>query len=288
MRFNEYIHRDIVSFHSSVPSGSRPFSEHHHTQFEIALFLSGEGIYRMKTKQYSFQKGDIFLFSSNEIHCITEIFPDEPLELINLQFEPRLVWSNGGFADATLLRIFLSRNESFQNRIDRNHPAALAIRNDIMQIEQELMEEKHGYELMARFYLARILISLDREYNIVKKEEKTCRQDQTYMQLEKAMRYIDENLEKKLTLSELAHTAAMGKTYFSTVFKKLNGISPWDYITIKRVEKAVFYLQSSSSSKREIAGLCGFSSSSNFYKAFFKVTGKTPGDIKPVKDRPVK
>ena len=60
------------------------------------------------------------------------------------------------------------------------------------------------------------------------------------------------------------------------MFKKLNGISPWDYIVLKRIEKAIELLETTDKNKIDIAEMCGFTSSSNFYKAFAKVTGKTP------------
>ena len=63
------------------------------------------------------------------------------------------------------------------------------------------------------------------------------------------------------------------------VFKKFNGVSPWEYITIKRVERAIELLRTTDLTKLEIADQCGFTSSSNFYKAFFHVTGKKPGDF---------
>ena len=68
----------------------------------------------------------------------------------------------------------------------------------------------------------------------------------------------------------------MSKSYFSTIFKKYNGISPWDYITIKRVEKAVTLLKTTDKTKLEIAQSCGFNSPANFYKAFLRITGKSP------------
>ena len=70
----------------------------------------------------------------------------------------------------------------------------------------------------------------------------------------------------------------MAETYFSSVFKKFNGISPWEYITIKRVEKAVDLIKNTNLTKLDIAEKCGFSSSSNFYKMFSKITGKTPSE----------
>ena len=78
---------------------------------------------------------------------------------------------------------------------------------------------------------------------------------------------------------ELADIACLSPTYFSSVFKKFNGISLWEYISIKRVERAVDMLKNEKITKLEVAERCGFSSSSNFYKTFTAITGKRPGDF---------
>ena len=62
----------------------------------------------------------------------------------------------------------------------------------------------------------------------------------------------------------------------------MNSVSVWEYIKIKRVEKAVGLLKTTDLTKLDIAERCGFSSSSNFYKAFKNVTGKTPSEIERV------
>ena len=93
-----------------------------------------------------------------------------------------------------------------------------------------------------------------------------------------ALDYINENLTSKLTLKKIASVACLSPNYFSHVFKKYNGIALWDYINIKRGEKAIKALKTEESTKIEIAESCGFSSSSNFYKIFTSVTGKKPSD----------
>ena len=98
--------------------------------------------------------------------------------------------------------------------------------------------------------------------------------------MEAALKFIDENLTQKISLEEIANIANMNPTYFSSIFKKLNGISLWEYITAKRVDKAIELLRTTNANKLEIAMDCGFNSSSNFYKAFYHVTGKKPGDFK--------
>ena len=98
------------------------------------------------------------------------------------------------------------------------------------------------------------------------------------------MQYIHQHLSDSITLKELADVAHLTPTYFSSLFKKFNGVSPWKYITIKRVELAISLLRTTSLSKLEIAERCGFSSSSNFYTAFAAVTGKNPSAYTPVSD----
>lgn len=285
MRFDEYKLVDklgkpvIKTFHSTVPAGKRMYNEHHHTECELSLFLSGKGTYSVSDKTYDFESGDIFLFGSDEIHCVTDISPSEKFNLLNIHFEPRILWSNPEMSDISLLKLFFGRNKTFQNRIDRSNKQTPQIRNMILSLEDEIKTKKEGYEIAARMLLNFVLLNLLRNYNYVKNENIYINYTDSVRRLEKVIDFIDNNLDKELSLEDLAHMSAMSRTYFSTIFKKFNGISPWEYITIKRVEKAIKLLETTSMTKLDIAAQCGFSSSSNFYKAFRKVTKKTPGDF---------
>jgi len=101
--------------------------------------------------------------------------------------------------------------------------------------------------------------------------------------LKKSMEYIDDNLHEELDLDKLSESANMSRSYFCTIFKRYNGLKPWDYITIKRVDKALGLLAVSSEKKANIAYDCGFNNTANFYRAFKKITGKTPGDYELTK-----
>ncbi|MDP4117792.1 MAG: AraC family transcriptional regulator [Bacillota bacterium] len=280
MRFNIYNSSEskIKLFHSTNTPGPRKMRAHHHTEFEISSCISGSGVYSVDGNKYFFKAGDIFVFSCDEIHCITQIDGVENLELINIQFEPRFLWSSSGLADYNLLKIFFHRNSNFQNRFEGSLPATKNIFSMIYDMEKEFSSKKYEFELMVKIYLIDILISFMRDFDYVDFTDNLSRYEETLRQLEKAINYIDLHLEDDLTLDEIAAISAMSRAYFCTLFRKFNGISPWDYITIKRVEKAIGILKSSSDTKLGVASMCGFNSSSNFYKAFKKVTGKTPSD----------
>ncbi len=279
MRFNENILYDtnqnavIKTFHSSVPPTKRIYNEHHHTECELSVFISGSGIYSVHGIEYSFEPGDMFLFGSNEAHCITEIYDE--LNLLNIHFEPRILWENP--ENSELLNLFALRSKNFSNKISRKDTE---LKEFILDIENEITEKKTGYKVQVKYDLFSALIHIIRKYDYIRQDNSLVQSIGMTERLKEAMLYINSNLEKKLTLSEIADVACLSQTYFSTVFKKLNGISPWDYIKIKRVEMAIELLKTTNMTKLEIARKCGFESSSNFYKIFLKITGKKPNDYK--------
>ena len=148
-------------------------------------------------------------------------------------------------------------------------------------MEKELSEKDACHGLQARLILYSALIHMIRHYDCVDAAKATGSPSSVTASIGASMQYMEEHLDTPLTLKEIADVACMSPSYFSTVFKKLNGVSPWEYITIKRVEKAIVMLKSTDLTKLAIAEQCGFSSSSNFYKAFTHVTGKKPGDFIP-------
>ena len=277
MRFCENILYDnknnpiIKTFHSSVLPQKRLFNMHHHTECELSLFISGSGIYSVKNKQYTFHAGDIFLFGSDEAHCITEIFKE--LDLLNIHFEPRVLWQ---YPEALeLLNLFHSRNSNFTNKFSGDD---VVLKNIILDIEAELSEKKTGYKIQTKHNLFSALIHIMREYNYIEFNNNPSQNTTTTKSLTEAINYIQSHLYDQLTLEEIATIAHMTKNHFSYIFKKFNGISLWNYITIKRVEAAIELLKTTNLTKIEIAEKCGFTSSSNFYKAFKQVTGMQPKD----------
>lgn len=285
MKFKEHILPDIKMFHSAVPGGRREYREHHHTECELSVLLSGSGVYTVKGMEYAFQTGDIFLFGSNEVHCITEISPNSDFELLNIQFEPKFLWNGSDRSALPLLKIFVDRSPAFSNRLDRENPSTPQIRNLILEMEEEFCSQKPGRALKLKLNLLSILLSVLRDYGYINEKSRIDSNDQALSRLAQAMTYIDIHLSEPLRLEEIARQSAMSKAYFSTMFKKYNGLSPWDYITIKRVEMAIEMLEKTDFTKLEIATLCGFNSSANFYKAFARITGKKPGDYSCSKEK---
>lgn len=92
--------------------------------------------------------------------------------------------------------------------------------------------------------------------------------------------YINNNIDKKITVTELANRACMSKYHFIRVFNKEFGFTPHEFIINSRINAAKFYIKSSNKSLKEIVYLCGFSNESAFSNTFKKVVGVTPGQFR--------
>ena len=94
--------------------------------------------------------------------------------------------------------------------------------------------------------------------------------------LENVKEYIEDNLDSELSLAELADVAGMSKYYFSRLFKKSEGLPPYEYVLRRRAEAGKQLLSKTDLSIAQIALKTGFSSQSHFGKHFRRHIGDTP------------
>lgn len=86
--------------------------------------------------------------------------------------------------------------------------------------------------------------------------------------IQKAMIYIEKNLDKHLTLNEIAKTAGMSEFHFQRIFKKQLKIGVYKYIQKRRMANASFLLLNSELRIIDIALVSGFSSQEAFSRVF--------------------
>ena len=88
--------------------------------------------------------------------------------------------------------------------------------------------------------------------------------------------YINDNLDRDLSLEELAGLARLSPTHFCRAFTRSMGAPPHHYQIQQRVERAKLLLADSRRSITDVALASGYSASSNFATAFRRVTGVSP------------
>lgn len=94
--------------------------------------------------------------------------------------------------------------------------------------------------------------------------------------IQRTLDYVDENYHRPLSLTELADISGYSLSRFKAKFKEEVGITPAEFITLQKIEKAKLLLETTNSSITELAFDLGFSSSNYFCSAFKKQAGISP------------
>jgi AraC family transcriptional regulator len=107
--------------------------------------------------------------------------------------------------------------------------------------------------------------------------------------VERALRYIADHLERPLSVAEVARAARLSEFHFHRIFSAVMDEAVGRYITRKRLEVAALRLAyEPERSVTEIGDGCGYSSTSNFTKAFTAYFGVSPTRVRrPDPDLPV-
>ena len=270
----------ISLFHSYHAPAHRTYSSHRHTSFEIALFKKGRGTYRCNNAELDFQEGDIFVFSTNEEHFISNI--DEPMLVMNLHFEPQYIYSPmQPTQDHSFLKIFFDRSEQFCNRLPRHHAATDQILRAFGELEDEFIKKSENHDLMIRIKLLSMLVLMSRELGYTNTQtHKRLSQTKCSEELVSVMNYVNCNFDSEISLERLSQVGNISPNYLCTVFKQLTGMTIWEYVLIRRIDEAKRLLRESNESILNIQLMCGFRTSSNFNKAFKKLVGMTPSEYK--------
>jgi YesN/AraC family two-component response regulator len=98
--------------------------------------------------------------------------------------------------------------------------------------------------------------------------------------LEDVLKYIDYNLDKNITLKDMAKQAHLNPTYFSNLFAKLMKQRPIQYLNRKRIEKAQLLLCHTHFKLKTIALQVGIQDPNYFSRLFKKYIGTSPGEYR--------
>lgn len=96
----------------------------------------------------------------------------------------------------------------------------------------------------------------------------------------KVITNIDSDLTADLSLNVQAKLLYVNASYLSTLFKKETGSTLTDYVNRKRIDQAIFLLNSTAMQIQTIAQHCGIPDVNYFTKTFKKYIGKTPKEYR--------
>lgn len=94
--------------------------------------------------------------------------------------------------------------------------------------------------------------------------------------VERGVDYIEANLSESLQLSAIAEAACMSRFHFARLFREQTGLSPMEYLRMRRIERARQLLRANGQRIGQIASELGFYDQSHFVRWFRRSLGCTP------------
>lgn len=95
--------------------------------------------------------------------------------------------------------------------------------------------------------------------------------------LSSALEIIHDKTHTDLSLGSIARAAGMSRSNLALRFKEMMGVTPMDYVTGWRMQRASEMLRSSRDSMADVAERVGYRSEAAFSRAFKRVFDQTPG-----------
>jgi two-component system response regulator YesN len=98
--------------------------------------------------------------------------------------------------------------------------------------------------------------------------------------IHQALKSMDENLDKKLTLKSVSEMFNLSGVYFSELFKKETGTCFSRYLVQSRIDRAKALLKETSLRIKQVSYAVGYRNVSNFDHDFRKLVGLSPHEYR--------
>ena len=95
-----------------------------------------------------------------------------------------------------------------------------------------------------------------------------------------ACRHLTQNMNRRITINELADTFHVSPTQLKNSFKGVYGVSVYSYIRSEKMQAAALMLKQTDCTILDIAGKYGYDNGSKFAKAFKDTIGMSPNEYR--------
>ena len=248
---------------------------HDHDFIEIALVSRGTAVHCVYEKDrrlsYGLVLGDVYSILPGEVHgylhgrdfslytitFLPEVVESEVQELQKLHSWHTLLSKNNGGIRRKL-------HLSGENRVDAE--------NALKRVHHEMTLKREGWRFYAKLALLEALILISRAENTEWKVSENPRDTGVLYTIS----LMEADPSAGWHLDSLAESAGMSVSSYTRKFREQTGLSPLNYLTGLRIEKASFLLGESDLSIAEIAFRCGLCDANYMTKLFRLRLGVTP------------
>lgn len=239
---------------------------HWHDCFEIELILSGSATQILNGKRYEMSRGVIYLLNPTDFHSVVS----DGAQVYNIMFSE-------GLLDEEVLQKILSVDKNIIFQLGERE-----LKNAEFIMSQMLYEFENDADFsgaMIKNLMECLFMMILRKCEFSLEEEKSS--DSAVIR--KALLYIHSRFRENPTMVQVAQIAGFNKNYFSGLFHSVTGKTYKEYLNSLKLAHAKKLTLSSKISVTEICYAAGFNSLTNFLRAFKKLYGMSPVQMRKEK-----
>lgn len=260
-----YIHycnkRDITDSDRLKATISRKINHH-----ELMLVTGGVAHVTIGNKKYKVKEGELLYLRPEIFHCIK---PDleEPLKFISVHFS----FINVEF-DNNKWKIETEKDDlplQDVQLLDNYY----GIKNLMKGMLEVWFQKFPDYEFVSKTMLQQIIFKIFRSI-----EAKSPNYSNS-LKVKEVIKFMTENIEKKITLVGLSQRVNLSPTYLAKIFKKTTGYSIIEFFNKMKMDKAKELIMEGDKKVKEVAEILGYKDEFYFSRIFKKIEGISPKEF---------
>ncbi len=258
----EHAQLQLLAYGWEKPENHRKIRTFEREYYRIHYILRGEGYYFLGGNEYHIEAGSGFVIFPGEIPKY-QVEKDNPWEYFWLAV-------SGEEMKRLVKKAKLSRSQPiYHSGNDRG-----AVIEALMGLHDLILDRGKTIEdCMESFF------------GHVQPYEAQVKKNSHYFDM--SIRFVHDNYSQQITVTDIAESCMIDRTYLYKLFKKNLSLSPQEYLLKYRIKKACELLRLSEESMTEIAYMVGFQDYSAFSKQFKKYCEMTPKKYRKQKDKEI-
>ena len=262
--------------------GYYPMAEHHHrirtegiNQYVLIYCVDGSGFYRLKGNTFDVARNQYFILPANVPHEYGATEGGQwTIYWVHFQGEHSSIYAEGADIPQDV-RVSINSNIHNRNNIFEEILTTLNVGNGI--------EDLRYATSLLHYYLASLRYL--RQYRRTSHNEEDTEglagvKENGSEVVDAAIHFMQENIERRITMKDILHYVGYSSTRFSFLFKEQTGSSPLAYFNHMKIEYACRMMRETNLKINQICYKLGIEDSLYFSRMFSKAMGMSPSEYK--------
>jgi len=258
------LHITDIGYYPQAVYHYRVRSKEDAAQYVLIYCTAGEGWFKIHNKKFQVGANQFFILPKKTEHAYGSN-ANNPWTIYWIHFDGEKA---SFFANGFDVPTNISPNSN--SRIE-----------DRLRIFEEMfLTLKKGYSKYNLYYTITSLFYFLGSIKFLGEYRESSTQDKQKDIIDDVIHFMHENIERKLTLKDLASNAGLSASHLSAVFQKRTGYSPLRYFIHLKIQEACHYLDFTDLKINQICFKFGFEDPFYFSRIFTKTMGISPTEYR--------